>query len=167
MPVIQPSAKTVPLLRAVVLALKAMDKQTRRDIDREVRKFTPTWRAAVDARARTSMDSAVFGKGARVVAGNPARLVAATSRRALPGGGGFTADEHGRALEFGADQRKESRPYTRDGSKSFKRHTSTGLPARNRKGRVVFPAFADTAPRIVSLIVQTTVRNIHKALEER
>jgi hypothetical protein len=167
MAIVQPSAKVEPLLKAVALALKAMDKQTRRDIDRETRKLTPDWSKAVAARARSRMDAAVFGKGARVVAGNPARLVAATSRRALPGGGGFTADEHGRALEFGAAQRKESRSYSRDGSKPFTRHTNTGLPAPNRRGRVVYPAFADVAPRITSLWVQITVRNIHKALEER
>ena len=167
MPVIQPSARTVPLLHGLALALKAAPREIRRDIDRETRKMTPTWRDAVSARTRTGMDAAVFGKGARVVAGNPARLVAATSRRALPGGGGFTPDAHGRALEFGANRAKESTPYSRKGSKTFTRHTNTGLPAPNRKGRVVYPAFAAVAPRIVSLWVQTTVRTIHKALEER
>ena len=167
MPVIQPSARTVPLLRGVVLALKAMDKQTRSDINKETRKMTPDWAAAVNSHAGTPRDRAVFGKGARVVAGNPARLVAATSRRAFKGGGGFSPDVHGRAVEFGADQRKESAAYSRKGSKAFRRHTNTGLPARNRKGRVVYPAFAEVAPRIVSLWVQTVVRNIHKSLEER
>lgn len=167
MPVIQPSARTEPLLRAVVLALKAAPKEIRRDIDRETRKLTPDWRAAVDATARTRMDSQVFSKGSRVVAGNPARLVAATSRRPLNGGGGFTPDVHGRAAEFGASQGKESRTYSRNGSKPFSRHTNTGLPAPNRKGRVVYPAFAKFAPRITSLWVQITVRNIHKSLEKR
>lgn len=167
MPVIQPSAKTVPLLRGMVLALKAAPKEIRRDIDRETRKLTPEWRKAVDARTRTRMDTAVFAKGSRVVAGNPARLIAATSRRPLKGGGGFTADEHGRALEFGADRNKTSDSYSRKGSKSFTRHTNTGLPAPNRKGRVVYPAFADIAPRITSLWVQITVRNLHKSFEKR
>jgi hypothetical protein len=166
-PVVQPSAKVEPLLKAMVLALKAMDKQTRSDINKETRKLTPDWSKAVAGKSRSRMDAAVFGKGARVVAGNPARLVAATSRRALPGGGGFTADEHGRALEFGAAQAKESRSYSRKGSRSFTRHTNTGLPAPNRKGRVVYPAFADIAPRITSLWVQIVVRNLHETFEKR
>jgi hypothetical protein len=166
-PIIQPSAQAVPLLRAVVLALKAMDKQTRSDINKETRKLTPTWSKAVDARARTRMDSLVFGKGSRVVAGNPTRLIAANSRRAIPGGGGFTPDVHGRALEFGANRNKESEPYSRKGSKRFSRKTNTGLPAPYRKGRVIYAAFADVAPKITSLYVQIVVRNLHESFEKR
>lgn len=166
--VIQPSARTVPLLRGVVLALKAVDKPVRSEISKETRgTMNPVWRDAVASRARTRMDAATFGKGTRIAAGNPARAVAASSRRALSGG--FTPDRDGRALEFGVDRGKES-TYTRKskhGTHQVTRHTRRGLPARNRKGRVVFPAFAEVAPRMVSMYVQIVVRNIHKALEER
>lgn len=167
--VIQPSARTVPLLRGVVLALKAVDKPVRSEISKETRTtMNPVWRDAVARHASTRMDAAVFGKGARIAAGNPARAVAASSRRALSGG--FTPDRDGRALEFGADQGKET-TYTRKGkggkSHSVTRHTRRGLPARNRKGRVVYPAFAEVGPRMVSMWVQIVVRNIHEALEER
>lgn len=167
--VIQPSARTVPLLRGVVLALKAVDKPIRSEISKESRStMNPVWRAAVEKRAGTRMDAAVFGKGARIAAGNPARAVAASSRRSLTGG--FTPDRDGRALEFGVDRAKES-TYTRKGkggtSHTVTRHTRRGLPARNRKGRVVYPAFAEVAPRMVSMWVQIVVRNIHEALEER
>lgn len=172
MPVIQPSARTVPLLRAVVLALKATDKATRSDISRETRTtLNGVWREAVATHAAgNKLDGLTFVKGARIAAGNPARAMAATSRRALPGGGGFTPDIHGRALEFGADPNKVS-TYSRKSrggkSHSVSRHASRGLPARNRRGRVVYPAFAEVAPRMVSMWVQIAVRNIHKALEER
>jgi hypothetical protein len=170
MPVIQPSAKTVPLLRAVVLALKATDKATRSDISRETRTtLNSVWREAVATHAGGNrMDGLTFVKGARIAAGNPSRAMAATSRRALSGG--FTPDIHGRLLEFGADPNKTA-TYSRKsrGGKSHRvtRHTTRGLPARNRRGRVVYPAFAEVAPRMVSMWVQITVRNIHKALEER
>lgn len=166
--VIQPSARTVPLLRGVALALKAIDKDTRTDISRETRgTLNPVWRDAVASRARTRMDAATFGKGARIAAGNPARAVAASSRRALSGG--FTPDRDGRALEFGVDRGKEStyRRKSKHGTHTVTRHTRRGLPARNRKGRVVYPAFAEFGPRLTSMWVQIVVRNIHKALEER
>jgi hypothetical protein len=171
-PIIQPSAKTVPLLRAVVLALKAVDKANRADISKATRDtLNPIWREAIATHANGSrMDNLVFGKGARVAAGNPARAIAASSRRALrKGAGGFIPDEMGRALEFGADRGKTS-TYTRRGkgkSHSVTRRTTTGLPARNRKGRVVYPAFAEVAPRMVSLWTQIVVRNLHEAFEKR
>ena len=168
MPFLQPSAKTVPLLRGVVLALKAVEKPVRAEISKETRgTMNPVWRDAVASRAATRMDAAVFGKGARIAAGNPARAVAASSRRALSGG--FVPDRDGRALEFGVDRSKES-TYTRrgkHGTHQVTRHTRRGLPARNRRGRVVYPAFAEFGPRLTSMWVQIVVRNIHKALEER
>jgi hypothetical protein len=168
MPILQPSAKTVPLLRGVVLALKVVEKPIRAEISKETRgTMNPVWRDAVARRAGTRMDAAVFGKGARIAAGNPARAMAATSRRALTGG--FNPDRDGRALEFGAD-RNAVTTYTRKsktGTHQVTRHTRRGLPARNRKGRVVYPAFSEVAPRMVSMWVQIVVRNIHEALEER
>lgn len=172
MPIIQPSAKTVPLLRAVVLALKAMDKNTRSDINKATRStLAPVWREALATHANGSrMDNLVFTKGSRVLAGNPTRISAATSKRALrKGTNGFVPDVLGRALEFGVDQRKTS-TYTRKGkgkAHSVTRATTTGLPARNRKGRVVYPAFAEVAPRMVSLWTQIVVRNLHEAFEKR
>jgi len=165
---IQASAKTVPLLKGVVLALKVIEKPVRAEISKETRgTLNPVWRDAVASHARTRMDAAVFGKGARIAAGNPARAVAASSRRALSGG--FTPDRDGRALEFGVDRNKESTysRRSRNGTHQVTRHTRRGLPARNRRGRVVYPAFAEFGPRLTSMWVQIVVRNIHKALEER
>ena len=164
--VLQPSARTVPLLRGVVLALKAVDKPVRADISKQTRgTLNPVWREAVATRARTRMDAAVFGKGARIAAGNPARAVAASSRRALSGG--FVPDRDGRALEFGADRGAVTtyRRRTKHGTHNVTRHTRRGLPPRNRKGRVVYPAFAEFGPRLASMWVQIVVRNIHEALE--
>ena len=47
------------------------------------------------------------------------------------------------------------------------RRTMRGMPAPRRQGRVVYPAWADTGPRLVSLWVQTIVRTIHNAVEGR
>jgi hypothetical protein len=155
----------VPLLRAVALGLKATDKQTKADIAKATRTtLNPIWTEAISRRAgRSRMDTAVFGKGARIAAGNPSRAVAASSRRSLSGG--FIPDRDGKAMEFGADREKKT-TYDRKGH-SVTRRTRRGLPAPNRRGRVVYPAWADTAPRMVSLWVQIAVRNFHEALEKK
>jgi len=42
-----------------------------------------------------------------------------------------------------------------------------GLPSRTPKGRVVYQAFADVAPRIVSLWVQLVVKKYNDAAERK
>jgi hypothetical protein len=169
---IQPSARTVPVLRGAVLALKAADKTIKKQINDATRsEMNQPWREAVATHADGSrMDNTVFGKGARVAAGNPARLVASSSRRPLrKGGNGFVPDQMGRALEFADPDRNRKSEYVRTykGGKrhEVKRRTLTGYPAAKRGGRVVYPAVAEVMPRFVSLWVQIIVRNIHEALE--
>jgi len=47
------------------------------------------------------------------------------------------------------------------------RRTMRGLPTRTPKGRVVYQAFADLAPRMVSLWVQIVVKKYAEAAEGR
>ena len=166
-----PSARTVPLLRATVLALKAMDKKVRKQINDETRgTLNPEWQKAIAARAGSRMDERVFGKGARIAAGNPARLMSTTSRRPLrKGSNGFVPNEMGRLLEFPTATPGKRSTYTRT-SPAGRRHevtrrTMTGLPLRRNGGRVVYPAVADVMPRFVSMWVQIVVRNIHESLD--
>jgi hypothetical protein len=154
-----------------VLALKAMDKTVRAQISKETRTtLNPEWQRAIAARAGSRMDNAVFGKGARIAAGNPARLMSTTSRRPLrKGSNGFVPHTMGRLLEFPTASPGKRSTYTRT-SASGNRHevtrrTMTGLPQRQRGGRVVYPAVADVMPRFVSMWVQIVVRNIHEALD--
>lgn len=167
-----PSARTVPLLRATVLAFKGLDKKVRKQINDETRgTLNPEWREAIATRAAGSkMDYAVFGKGARIAAGNPARLISTASRRPLrKGTNGFVPNSHGRLLEFPTGTPGKVSTYRRrsgnGGTHEVKRRTMTGLPARRRGGRVVYPAVADVMPRFVSMWVQIVVRNIHESLE--
>jgi hypothetical protein len=173
-PVLQPSARTEPLLRAVALGLKASDKAIKRDISATTRTtLNPIWREAIATHAAGSrMDYKVFGTGARVAAGNPSKAVAASSRRGLrKGKNPLIPNELGRMMEFppGADLKATTyqRKSAKGGTHSVTRHTMRGLPARRKGGRVVYPAWADTAPRMVSLWVQIVVRNLHEALEEK
>lgn len=170
---IQPSATSSSLLRGAVLALKAVDKPIRAQIAKETRDtMNGPWREAVATHAGGSrMDNVALGKGARVAAGNPARLVAASSKRALrKGANGFIPNSMGRALEFpgNVDQAKASqyvRRYKGGEAHKVKRRTLTGYPAPKPGGRVVYPAVADVMPRFVSLWVQIIVRIIYEATE--
>lgn len=170
---VQPSATSSQLLRGAVLALKACGKPIRSQISKDTRgTMNQPWKDAVAAKAGSSrMDARAFGAGARVAAGNPARLVAASSKRAFrKGDNGFIPNVHARALEFpgNVDQAKRSkysRRYKGGAAHQVARRTLTGYPAARRGGRVVYPAAAEVLPRFVSLWVQIIVRNIYEASE--
>lgn len=170
---VQPSAATDSLLRGAVLALKAIDKPIRSQIAKDTRDtMNPAWREAVATHANGSrMDNVALGKGARVAAGNPARLVAASSRRALrKGTNGFVPNVMGRTLEFPGNVPKGKRSeyvrkYKGGEAHKVKRRTLTGYPSAKPGGRVVYPAVAEVMPRFVSLWVQIIVRNIYEATE--
>lgn len=161
---VQPSAKTVRELRAVALALKLMDKDIKRDISRSIREtLNPIWKGEIAARMVTKMDRLMFS-GARIAPGNPARAMVGTSRRALHPGG-LTPAEGVRAYEFGAPSRiPHETTYEREGHQ-VTRHTKRQIPKATKDGRVAYPAWASTGPRLVSLWVSIIVRIIHEKLE--
>lgn len=161
---VSPSAKTVRELRAVALGLKLLDKDIKRDISRSIREtLNPIWREEIAAKMVTKMDRLMFA-GARIAPGNPARAMVGTSRRALSKGG-LTPVEGVRAYEFGAPTRNtHETTYDREGHQ-VTRHTKRQIPKATKAGRVAYPAWAATGPRLVSLWVQIIVRNIHEKLE--
>ena len=154
------SVKANRQLQAVVLSMKAADKELRTDINKATRDtMNPVWRSLVDLEATRSLDAAVVAKGARIAAGNPPAAVAANSRKALSGG--MVPAEWWHAVEFGADRNKV-RTYDRVSPKGNRhkvtRHTARQLPPRYRTGRVAHQAFADIAPRMASLWAQIVVK---------
>lgn len=171
---VQPSAKSLAEFRGAVLAMKAVGREVKNDINRTTRKeLNDIWREAIRARAQaagTKMDALVLAKGARAVPGNPAKVVAASSRRALPGGS-LVPDVGARAWEFGTTQPEHETDYRRKtqggGSAQVRRHTKRQLPSATNQGRVVYPAWADTAPRMIALWVQTIVYKASQALENK
>ncbi|MBX9243413.1 hypothetical protein ICW40_01155 [Actinotalea ferrariae] len=154
-------------LQAATLALKAADRELRNDINRSTTQtIGPVWKSVVAQHATGQMDARVLAQGARVKAGNPPTAVAATSRRKLRGGLVPVASWH--AWEFGADRNAVTTYQRRSktgGTHKVTRHTRRQLPPRIRTGRVIFPAFADVAPRAVSLWVQLIVRKYADAAE--
>lgn len=155
-------------LQAAVLGLKAARRDVRNTINRATREvMNPVWRGLVEERAFTRLDARVLGTGVRVAAGNPPFLVAAGSRRALPGGLVPADDWH--AVEFGAD-RSTLTTYERrsrnGGTHKVRRHTTRQLPARAPAGNVVWPAVREFVPRLTSLWVQIIVREFSEAVEK-
>jgi hypothetical protein len=155
-------------LKAASLAMKAADKALRTDINRAtVQVGNAIWRPLVAVHATKAMDTRVLAVGARVKGGNPPVAMAANSRRAI--GGRLVPAKAYAAWEFGAAHRNAYSKYTRKSKNgrthSVSRRTMTGLPPRTPKGRVVWPAFAEAAPRVVSLWVQMIVKKYYDASE--
>lgn len=158
-------------LRAVTLALKAVDKETRSAINKATRDtLNPVWRGALASNAATPMESALLVKGARVAAGNPPRMIASNSKRAIKKQSTLTADRYGRAFEFGSKNRDAYGTYTRknrggSGTHQVTRRTARQLPEFKAQGRVIFPAVAEVAPRMVSLWAGIILKKVYDAFE--
>lgn len=156
-------------LKAAVLVMRQIDAPTKREIGARTRTtMNPVWRGLVAERAqRFTRDRKVLDVGVRIAAGNPPAAVAAGSRRRLSGG--LLPADQWRAFEFGSrgDRIAEYRRRSPKGNiHRVRRNVTKQLPPTYRKGRIVYPAFAELAPRFVSLWVQTIVRTMLDALEK-
>lgn len=157
-------------LKAAIFALKGMNRELRNTINRETTKtFNPVWKNEVQSRAKTPMDTKVLAKGARISGGTPPTMFSATSKRRMRGG--LVPAESWRGFEFGSDSKNNKRTYTGTSPKGKKyeinRRTQRQMPSRNLKGRMVYPAVAEVAPRIASLWVQLVVKKTMDAIEGR
>lgn len=154
-------------LRATVLVLRELERPVVKEINTRTRDtLGPLWTSLVELHAQRPIDQAVLAKGARIKPGNPPTAIAASSRRRLRGG--LVPAERFHVREFGGN-REAVKTYTRrsrrGGTHNVTRHTARQLPPRYRKGRVVWPAFAEFAPRAAALWVQTVVRTVMDQLE--
>jgi hypothetical protein len=128
-------------VRGAALAMKAADRDLRRDIGRATQAVAvPVWRAEIARRVVTRQDARMYGPGT-VTRGNPPALVVAQSSRPLSGG--LVPRDDWPNVEFGSN-----RAHGRRGQ----------LPRNVRSGRVAFPAVAAVAPRLVSAWVGTIFR---------
>jgi hypothetical protein len=155
-------------LKAVVLAMKAADRDLKRDINKATRDtMNPVWRTLTAQHVTRRLDQAVLLKGARIAAGNPPAAVAATSTRKL-GGHGMVPTAWWQAVEFGASRAHRTtyqRRSRKGGNHEVTRNVTANLPPRHRTGRVLYPAFAELAPRMASLWAQVVVKKYAEAAE--
>lgn len=157
-------------LQAVVVSMKALPRDVRSAVNKGTREtMNPVWRDLVARKARTPQDRAVLVKGARIAAGNPPRAIAASSRRPLAGG--LRPADNAAAFEGGARNPNKRGRWSRrtpsGGTTTVQGWPDRQLPRHHRGGRVVYPAFRELAPRLVSLWVQTVMRKTYDALERR
>ncbi|TDE91588.1 hypothetical protein EXU48_15695 [Occultella glacieicola] len=159
-------------LQAAVLALKAAPRALRTAINKTTREtMNPEWKALVSANASglRNPGSRVLTSGAKIKAGNPPVAQAAQSRRGIGEGKRLVPNEHYFLWEFGVGNPEKVSTYTRKskngGTHQVRRRTNRGKPRLVKAGRVFYPAFAELAPRMVSLWVQTIVKIYADALE--
>lgn len=167
------SARGVDELRAAAIALKRVDRNLRSDINKATaQQGNQIWRSSVAGKTRRPLDEQILAKGARVAGGNPPQAVAANSRRAIGRDRRLIPAERWPGYEFGTDNRDAYSRYQRKnrktgGTHQVERRTMRHLPPRYRKGRVLWPAFADSAPRVASLWAQLIVRHVMDAVERK
>lgn len=167
------SVKADDSLKAASLAFKAADRDLRRAINAATRDtMNPVWKSLVSANlaGTRAPTSAVLNTGVRIAAGNPPVAKAAQSTRNVGRGGPLVPARQYAAWEFGVGNRNAYSRYTRKnrktgGSHQVERRTMRGLPPRRREGWVVYPAFGEIGPRLVSLWVQLIVKKYHDAAE--
>lgn len=165
------SAKGSPELRAAAIALKGVDRDLRSRINRATaQQGNEIWRSEVAAKTRRPLDQQILAKGARVAGGSPPVAVAASSRRPIGRDRRLIPDERWPGYEFGTDNKDAYSRYQRrnrktGGTHQVDRRTMRHLPPRYRKGRVLWPAFAESAPRVASLWVKSIVKSVMDAAE--
>lgn len=161
-------------LQAAVLAMKAADRDIKNAINRATREeMNPVWRSLVEEHLMGAgiMAGRVLGSGVRIAPGNPPVAKAAQGKRGQGKGRRVIPAEAYAAYEFGAVDRNQYSRYERKNRKgggyhTVERRTMRHLTRRFPKGRVIYPAFAEIAPRMVSLWVQTIVRTYSEAAEK-
>jgi hypothetical protein len=141
------STKESRELQAVVVAIKALDADTRKEIRTRTRAMArQEWTEALARRATSEQQRRLIVKTARVnVTDQGVQVTAATQKRGGLSGGATPYDE-GKSFEFGNSKKKY-------------------LPPSRRQGYVFWPAAADMVPRLLALWAQTAVRTAMEALE--
>lgn len=154
-------------LRAVVIALRAVDQTIAKRIRKETQQtIQPEWQEAVRGNSMTRLEVLALGNTARAsVSSNGITLKVASVGRPLSHG--FNPKTMFAGVEFGAN-RNEKTTYQARSSKgktySVTRRTKAMLPARRRAGPA-WTAAADMIPRAAALWTQITVLSIAEAAE--
>jgi hypothetical protein len=162
------SVFTSPELQAMLTRIRELPTEVRKQIRVQTKASALSiWQEEVGANVQNRVEGLVLGRTARVaVTDRGVRLQAARIGKPLAGGLDIKSQWH--AVEFGGAQdtlravdtrSRKGTPYTAT------RHTQRQLRPRRRAGYVVFPAVAETVPRILSLWAQTVARAGHEALE--
>lgn len=157
-------------LTAMVLAIKAANRDLKRQIMKTMRDtMNPVWKEAVASNITWAMETKMIMPSTLIKAGNPPVLQAAASKRATTKGKRMIPDRDWAGYEYGGDPNKfvryERKNRTSSGYHVVKRRTQAHLRPRRKAGYVIGPAVAETAPRLMSLAVQSVVRTYMDILD--
>ena len=154
-------------VQATILAIRAADKDLRREMHANVRsEVGGLWLPELGARARTRQDQAVIVRGARVESRTDGlRLRAATSGRFMRGW--MVPADQWYAVEFGARRRRGqvTRHTRKSGAVTYSATFNRGLPGRVKDGRIAFDAASEIITRAVGVWVRTIVDTYRKAAD--
>lgn len=156
-------------LGAAAVAMKRAPAELRKRMNQQMREeLNPVWkRSLAQNMGGFSRADEMMLKGARIAAGNPPALIAASSRARY--GRALKPVENWPLVEFGSNNKRESsyeRRSRNGGTHRVTRRTMTGWPSRQRNGRIAGPAARETLPRLASYWIQTVVKTFMDALEE-
>lgn len=141
-------------LQATVLALRSAERSIRLDLNKRSRSaINPLWRAAVNARATTTLERRVIASGVRATASDRGvSLLAATSGRPLSGG--LVPSYQWFAAEMGMNI---TRVTARRGSTTYPLWVGAQWEQRSSHGQVGFAAASEVGTKLVALWVTTVV----------
>lgn len=150
---------------------RQLPKELKSDIRRVQRAQTlPIWKEEINKRKDiTPLAARVYKSGITVRTGANLVLEAKGSTKKI-GSRRIPQNALMGAAEFGSTPTNYTKYYThsRNGKKyAITRRTRKGLPTHRRDGYVVIPASKAAVSRIQSLTIQTVVKKIHDAAEER
>jgi hypothetical protein len=134
----------------------------------------PEWQKGVASRSTTPLEQR-FLAGTALASVGPSAIILSAGALSASASGGLSTSIGGmrgdgwKAAEFGANRNAVSTYFTRSrkGNRyKVTRHTQRQFKwANHQKGIAVYPTARDLVPRLIELILQTTVRLMHDGVE--
>lgn len=156
-------------IQASVIAIKLLDKPVRAQLNKTLRdEFKPVWLRLISEQMTDRQDQIML-RGSRVAAGNPPRVIGASSRAIVSKKkGNLRPVERWPGYEYGARQYPVTyqRRSPSGGTHTVKRNVFVHLPPRQQQGRIFGPAVAAILPRIAAHWSQSVLRMFMQALVE-
>ena|SRR5690606_28247494 len=144
-------------LRDLAMLYRTVPAETRKQINRATKADAqPIWKTETAERATTRIQSRTLVDTAKV---------GVTSRNVFLRSGGGKLAELQSAAEFGRPAAAPIKSHSKKGT-AYTRTTGDLFGARDRHGKVVFPAARASIARFASLWIQTAIRSLHEAGEK-
>jgi len=131
--------------------------------------MVPAWQEELNQRSPANNTQAKVLMTDPKAASFPLGFAIAAGGSLVPLSGGLVPREHARGFEFGTNIPKHTPFAQRSRSGNWyqvrRRRTNAQMPPRSRTGWVAFPAATKIADRIISLWMQTVLREYHDAID--